>query len=178
MIDPRTFRLWFYRALLVLLIGIITFVHMLPLSTLPAPFPGPDLILGLVFAWVLRRPEYVPVLLVAVLFFLIGMIKQSPPGLHAALVVLGVEFLRQRAGVRDRAFLAEWGMVAGVMAMILLGERLILTVMLVEQVSFGKAVLRYLMSVAAYPVIAGITVFVLRVRQVMPGEADAVRHGL
>ncbi len=177
MIDPRTFRLWFYRALLVLLIGMITFVLMLPLSTLPAAFPGPDLMLVLVFAWVLRRPEYVPTPLVAGLFFLVDMLFLNPPGLRAALVVLGLEFLRRRAGMRDRPFLAEWGLVAGVVAAILLGERLILTVFLVEQVSFGKIVLRFLMTAAAYPLVAAVTVFVFRVRHIMPGEADALRHG-
>ncbi len=178
MIDPRTLRLWFYRALLVLLIGMITFALMLPLSTLPAAFPGPDLMLVLVFAWVMRRPEYVPAFLVAALFFLVDMLFQNPPGLRAALVVLGVEFLRQRSGNRDRPYLVEWAMVVGVMAAILLAERLILSVFLVEQVSFGKQVLRFLMSAAIYPLVAGISVLVFRVRHIMPGEADALRSGL
>ncbi len=178
MIDPRTFRLWFYRALLVWLVAMITFILMLPLSTLPATFPGPDLVLVLVFAWLLRRPEYVPTPLVAALFFLIDMLFQNPPGLRAALVVLGLEFLRRRAGAHDRSFLAEWAMVAAVMAAIMLGERLILAIFLVEQVSFGKTVLRLLMSAAAYPLVVWVSVFVLRVRRVMPGEADALRQGL
>ena len=178
MIDPRTFRMWFYRALLVLLVGMITFVLMLPLSTLPATFPGPDLILVLIFAWVLRRPEYVPAPLVAAIIFLIDMLFQNPPGLRAALVVIGLEFLRRRAGAADRPFPMEWGMVVGVMAAILLGERLILSLFLVEQVSFGKAVIRFLMSAMAYPLVAGVSVFVFRVRPVMPGEADALRQGL
>ncbi len=177
MIDPRSFRRWFYQALLVLLFGMITFMHMLPLSTLPAAFPGPDLLLLLVFAWVLRRPEYVPVLLVAPMFFLTDMLLLNPPGLHAGLVVLGLEFLRRRAGMRDRPFLAEWALVAGTMAAILLTERLVLALLLVEQVSFGKQVLRYLVSLAAYPLVAAFTVFVLRVRHVLPGEAEALRQG-
>jgi len=170
--------MWYFRTLLVLLIGVITFVLMLPLSTLPVAFPGPDVALVLVFAWVLRRPEYVPAPVVAVVFFLIDMLFQNPPGLRAALVVLGLEFLRRRAGANDRPFLVEWGLVVGVLAAILLAERLVLSILLVEQVSFGKAVIRFLMSALIYPLIAGITVFVFRVRQVMPGEADALRQGL
>lgn len=178
MIDPRSFRLWFYRALLVWLIGMITFVLMLPLSSIPASFPGPDLALVLVFTWVLRRPEYVPTPLVAALFFLIDMLIQNPPGLRAALVVLGLEFLRRRAGGHDRSFLGEWAMVAAVMAAIMLGERLILAIFLVEQVSFGQTVLRLLMSAVAYPLVVGVSTFVFRVRRVMPGEVDALRQGL
>jgi len=51
-------------------------------------------------------------------------------------------------------------------------------VFLVEQVSFGKQVLRFLMSAAIYPLVAGISVLVFRVRHIMPGEADALRSGL
>ncbi len=179
MIDPLTFRRWFYRLLLVLLAAGITFIRMLPLSTLPAALPGPDLLLALVFAWVLRRPEYVPAALVALIFFLTDMLMQAPPGLRAGLVVMGLEFLRVRAsGAQDRSFLMEWGLVAMVMAAILLGERLVLAVFLVEQVSFGKEVLRLLMSVALYPLVVAVSVFVLGVRRVMPGEADALRQGL
>ena len=177
MIDPQTLRRWFYRLLLLLLVGLVTFARILPLPTLPVTFPGPDLLLLMVFAWVLRRPEYVPVLLVALLFFLADMLMLNPPGLHAGLVVLGSEFLRRRAGIHDRPFLAEWAMVAGTMAAILLAERLVLTVLFVEQVSFGKQVLRYLVSVAAYPPVVAVTVYVLRVRHVMPGEAEALRQG-
>jgi len=40
-------------------------VRILPLSTEPGSVPGPDVVLCLTFAWVLRRPEYVPALLIA-----------------------------------------------------------------------------------------------------------------
>ena len=178
MIDPRTFRLWFYRLLLVMLVGAITFLRMLPLSTLPPGLPGPDLVLGFTFAWVLRRPEYAPVVLVAALFFLIDLLMQNPPGLRAALVVIGVEYLRRRAPTsQDRSFLMEWWLVALVMAAILLGERLVLNLFLVDRVSFGKEVLRLLMSAAFYPVVVAVTVYLLRVRRALPGEAEALRQG-
>ncbi|HHL20777.1 MAG TPA: rod shape-determining protein MreD [Aliiroseovarius sp.] len=179
MIDPITFRTWFYRVLLVILVALITFVYMLPISTLPASFPGPDLPLALVYAWVMRRPEYVPALLVAVLFFLIGILAQEPPGLRPALILIGLEYLRGRAqATTDRPFAMEWGMVFAVMAAILLAERVVLTVLLVEQVSFGKSVLRLLVTGAAYPVVVAISVYLFRVRRALPGEADALRSGL
>ncbi len=175
MVDPLKLRMWFYWALLVALAGLVIFVAMLPLSTLPAGWPGPDLLLALVCAWVLRRPEYVPVGLVAALFFLTDMLTLQPPGLRAALVVLAVEFLRRRAG-QERPFVLEWGLVALVLGAVMLGERLVLGLALVDQVSFGKAALRLIATILAYPLVVAVSVWVLRVRRIQPGEADALRY--
>ncbi len=179
MIDPLTLRMWLYRMLLVGLAGLITFVHILPLSNNSGGLPGPDLVLSMVLAWVIRRPEYVPVYIVALLVFLIDMLSQHPPGLRAALVVLGLEFLRQRqAGSTDMPFVAEWILVVLVMAGIVLGERLVLAVFLVEQVSLGKTLLRLVISGATYPIVVAFSIYVLGVRRLQPGEADALRHGV
>lgn len=179
MVDPLTFRLWMYRLLLVTLVGLITFVHILPKSGIPNGLPGPDLVLALIFAWVMRRPEYVPVLIVAMLVFLIDMLSQNPPGLRVVLVIFGLEFLRQRkAGTTDIPFAAEWALVILVMGGIVLGERLVLAVFLVEQVSFGKTLLRLIISVATYPVVVMVSMYVFGVRRVQPGEADALRQGI
>ena len=42
---------------------------------------GPDLLIAFAFAWSLRRPEYVPSLLLALLFLLADLLLQRPPGL-------------------------------------------------------------------------------------------------
>ncbi|HGG06381.1 MAG TPA: rod shape-determining protein MreD [Aliiroseovarius sp.] len=179
MIDPITFRLWSYRVLLLAMAFVITFIQLLPLSDGYGGLPGPDLFLALVFAWVVRRPEYVPVALVAVIVFLMDMLFQSPPGLRAALVVMGLEFLRRRAmQMRDMPFALEWGLVVAVLALVMLGERLVLAVFFVDQVSFGKSVLRLLITMATYPVVAAFSVYVLGVRRLQPGDADALRRGI
>ena len=176
MIDPRTFRLWGYRLLFVLIGGVLTFVLILPLSLRTGLIPGPDLMLALIFAWSLRRPEYVPILLVAGLVFLTDMLMQNPPGLRAALVLLGLEFLRGRGGGPDMPFAAEWSLVIAIMSLILLGERLVLGVFMVEQVSFGKSILRLVVTAATYPLVVAVSVYLFRVRRVAPGEADALRQ--
>lgn len=179
MIDPLTLRMWLYRVLLVSLAGAITFVHILPISNNPGGLPGPDLVLSMVLAWVIRRPEYVPVYIVALLIFLIDMLSLHAPGLRAALVVLGLEFLRQRqAGSTDMPFAAEWVLVVLVMAAIVLSERVVLAVFMVEQVSFGKTILRLVISCATYPIVVAFSVYVLGVRRMQPGEADALRQGI
>ena len=75
---------------------------------------GPDLMLAFTFAWVLRRPDYVPVLLIAAIFLLEDMLLMRPPGLWTA-----DRADRDRDPARSREprprempFMAEWAMVA------------------------------------------------------------------
>jgi hypothetical protein len=52
--------------------------------------------LALTFAWVLRRPEFVPPLLIAAMILLGDLMFHRPPGLWAALVLVTAETLRVR----------------------------------------------------------------------------------
>lgn len=177
MIDALTLRRWLYWLLLAILVFTVVFVQILPLSHGTSRLPGPDLILCTIMAWTLRRPDYVPVLLVAALVFMTDMLFQRPPGLRAALVVLGLEFLRNRSSLSgERSFAMEWGLVAAAMAMIMLGERVVLGLFMVDQVSFASAVLRLFMSALFYPVVVVVSVHVLGVRRTLPGDADALRQ--
>lgn len=167
-----------YQALLAGLVGLYVFICLLPLSAQAARIPGPDLVTTLIFAWVLRRPDYVPVLLVAGLIFLADMLFQRPPGLRTALTLLGVEFLRARGALnRDMPFAVEWLSVGVVMLAILLGERLVLGLFVVEQASFGRSLLQVVTSVVFYPLVVLASVALFGVRRVLPGEAEGLRGG-
>ncbi len=177
MIDRLTLHRWLYRLLLLALASVVVFIRMLPMDVGVVRWPGPDLLLCLVFAWVMRRPDYVPALLAAAIFLTTDMLFQRPPGLWPALVVLGLEFLRTRDPLsRDLPFAVEWGLVAGVMVAMLLAERLLLGLFMVTQVSFGLSVLRLVMTVAVYPAVVLVTTQVLGVRKLQPGATDAMRQ--
>ena len=179
MIDPQSLRIWLYRLVFLVLAGMLTFYLILPLSFIPSRLPGPDLLLALAFAWVLRRPEYVPVLLVAAIVFMTDMLQLNPPGLRAALVVIGLEYLRRRGALATVVpFAVEWGLVLAVLGMILLGQRMVLALFMVEQVSFGKEVLRLIATWGVYPLVVAFSVYILGVRRTQPGEAEALRQGL
>ena len=62
----------------------------------PGRLPGPDIILLIALSWIVMRPDYVPVLLLAVVFLLTDLLLMRPPGLWTALAVLAGEFLRNR----------------------------------------------------------------------------------
>ena len=65
MAELLTSRNWLMQGMFLVLCLLIVFFHLLPLTTLPARWPTPDLIICLAFAWGMRRPDYVPVLLLA-----------------------------------------------------------------------------------------------------------------
>lgn len=174
MIDPVTARRWTYRALFVALAALLLFLRLLPLSTLPARIPGPDLMLCITFAWVLRRPDFVPAVAIVAVFVIEDMLAMRPPGLWALFVLLGSEFLRDRAGaMRGLPFLAEWATVTAVMAIMLLANRLVLALVMVPQTGLGPTLLQLLATVAAYPLVVAASHLALGLRA--PGELDGMR---
>lgn len=179
MAEPVTSRPLGYWSLFVALAALWLFVRILPLSTLPASLPGPDLLLCLTFAWVLRRPAYMPALLVAAVFLIEDLVLMRPPGLWALLVVLGTEFLRQRqALLREVTFPTEWALVAGVALSMLVIERVVLFMLMVPQPGLGPALLQMIFTLLAYPLVVGISHVILKVRKPATGEVDALGRPL
>lgn len=175
MVDPRTTRRWGYRALYLGLCGALMFLHILPVDLVAGRWPGPDLMLCLTFAWVLRRPRFVPVWLIAAVFLLADMLYMRPPGLWAALVVVAVEILRARESqYRETAFSVEWATVAAALAAITLADRAILALTMVDQVSLWLALLQLVFTVLVYPLVVVVSRVVFGVRRITPGELDAL----
>ena len=155
------------------------FVQILPLDLSAGRWPGPDLLVAIAFVWVLRRPNYVPVLLVGVTILIADLLFLRPPGLWAGLVVLGLEFLRSREQLsRDLPFLFEWMLVAGVLATMSVACRIILTIFVVAQPSFGLTVIQLLATILYYPLVVLASRYVFGVRKVAPGEVDQLGHAI
>lgn len=175
MIDPRATRRWLYRGLYLAACSLLIFMHILPVDLQAGRVPGPDLMICLTFAWVLRRPRFVPTLLIAFIFLVTDMLYMRPPGLWTALVVIGVEVLRSREQpTRETPFMVEWGMVAAVLTVITLAYRLILWLTMVPQVSLGLTLLELIFTLLAYPVVVFVSRALLGVRKIAPGELDAL----
>lgn len=164
---------WRGRALFLCLAAALMFLQLLPLSTGSGGLPGPDLLLCLALAWVLRRPDYVPPLLVAAVFLIEDMLVMRPPGLWAAITLVAVEMLRRRAQpVRDMPFVVEWGLVGGVLVAMTLAYRLALALAMAPQDGLGLTLVQLVMTFLFYPVVSFVTQFVFRVRKVAPGSVD------
>lgn len=174
MIDPATLHRLGFATLFLVLGAFAIFFRMLPVGPMTGGWPPPDVIVLFGFAWVLRRPDFVPVLLFAALMLVSELMFLAPPGPGAALAVIGLEALRGRAWLlREQTFVVEWVTVGAVLTLMFLAERTLLAVFFVEQAPFGLSLIGQLVNVAAYPLLVAISVWAFRVRRLAPGEHAA-----
>lgn len=166
-------------ALWLALAGVWMFSRMLPLNIGGQGWPLPDLLLIMTLGWVLRRPAHLPALAIGLVWLVEDLLTLRPPGLWALMVLAGTEFLRARhAMVREINLGLEWAIVAGVMAAMWLGNRLILAIVMVPNVPLDLSLVQLLATVALYPVAVFVLHFVLRVRKPATGELDELGRRL
>lgn len=150
---------------------------LLPLSPGRIAWPGPDLLMAVTLAWVLRRPEQVPVLTVALVMLAADILLFRPLGLGAALAVVATEVARrQQQRWRAQGFLVEWLRVAILMGLMVLAERVIRTLFLVPATlaplpPLGSEALRLIATIAAYPLVVALLA-ALGLRHAAPGALD------
>lgn len=179
MIDPLILRAWILRALFVSLALAVFFFKFLPINLLPAGWPGPDLLALLAFAWVLRRPEYLPLLLVVGVFLASDLLFMRPPGLWTALMVMGVEFLRARRQIsHEQTFLTEWAVVAIVYLVQTTAYYSILALTFSGLPEMAPVAIGTIGTLILYPLVVVLSHFGLGVRQMTPTEADAAARRL
>jgi rod shape-determining protein MreD len=173
--EVSLIRLWLMRLGFVFLALGILFFQLLPLETTPRRWAGPDLLLGFAFAWVLRRPEYTPALMIAALFLVSDLMLGRPPGLYAALAMIAFNNLGGRSpSLRAMPFTVEWITVAAAIAAVMLGHRLILALLIVDLPALGLTLIQLAMTVLFYPLIVLLSRYVFGLRAVGLGEVNAL----
>lgn len=175
--ETVTARVWGFRALFVALVLLVIFVRFLPFQTGTAAWPGPDILVALIFAWTLRRPAYVPVLLVALAVLLSDLVFHRPPGLWSALVVLSCEALRARSdGLRDVPFPMEWLTVAVILGGATILYRVFHTIFVLDLEPLSTATIQYVMTLIVYPFVVLVSRYAFDIRKAAPGEVDERGH--
>lgn len=174
--DRFFVRTWVFRGLFLTACSVIILIQLLPLSTVPPRIPAPNVLPVLTFAWVLRRPEYVPIGLVAVVFLLADFFFMRPPGLWAALIVAGAEVLRTRGlAFREMPFVFEWALVAVVLAVATLVNQVVLFVTVSQAPRLGPSLIQMVLTVALYPAAVIVTQLLFKVRR--PTSSELTKHG-
>ena len=190
MIDGATREVWAHRILFVVLALVFLFFRLLPLGEVIAPcgpeatgcrlmawfshMPGPDLLLCIIFAWTMRRPDYLPVLLIAAVVLLEDLIMLRPPGLWTGLVVLVSEIIRSRVALtRELNFGVEWLLVSAIMVVMLIVYRMAFGLVLLPQPPFGFAMVQVSWSILCYPLVVFLSRVVLDLYKPGMGEVDA-----
>lgn len=170
---------WSGRLTYILLAFVLILAPLLPLNTVPRSYATPDILLLVTAAWAARRPDTLPAPLVAAVFLLADFLFQRPPGLQAALVLLLTEWLRTRSPrLRKGSFLGEWVAVGTGIAVLGLVNRAVLALLMTPQPHLGLTLTQLILTIALYPVIAGVAHMALGLRRPAQGEVDALGHRL
>lgn len=171
MSEHNAARPWTMRIAFLALVVVILFFHMLPLQTATGGWIWPDLILAFALAWSVRRPDFVPVVLLAGCFLLADLLLQRPPGLWAVLALVAcAQMQHQSRTLRDASLATELMSAAAWIVGVGLGYRIILAILLVETPSLAPALLQIVMTVIAYPVVVAITHVLMGVRKSTPHD--------
>ena len=166
-------EIWLHRMVFLTVVLVLLLVRMLPLDTTAGHVPGPDLLICLIFAWMVRRPEYLSAPMIAAVVLVEDLLLMRPPGLWAALVLVGAEFIRARSALtRELSFGVEWLLVAGVMMGVFAANRLLLGLAFVDQPAFGMGLVQILWSVLAYPAVVAFSRYGLDLHKPATGEID------
>lgn len=169
----RPSHLFAYRATFAGLISLVALIQLLPIHPGPGGIPGPDVILLIAFSWIIMRPDYVPVLLFAVMFLLADLLLMRPPGLWTALAILAGEFLRGRqAQLRVASFPVEWAVVAGLVAAMTLINAVVLAIFNVDQPGLWTSVIRLTFTILCYPLVVILAGRAFGVRKISALDQD------
>lgn len=175
MAEARGTQTWLYRALYVVLCMAILFAHLLPLDTLPRTWAPPEIMMCLTFAWVVRRPDYVPVMLIAAVFLLSDLLLLRPPGLWTALIVISSEYLRSRVlSLRDTPFPFEFGIVLLITLICFVVYRIGLSIVLVQQAQLSIFLTQVFFTCIAYSAVVAVSHFVLGVRKTSATDINTI----
>lgn len=140
-------------------LGIVAIhIPLVPVGHAADRIANPDLLFCLLCAWVVRRPEAVPLLLVLALGLLGDFILGRAPGPGALGLVLATEHLRSR---RPGSFPAEWLRAAALFAAILAGTAVLLALSLAPPPGSEALARHWLATAIAYPMVAAALHFAL-----------------
>lgn len=177
MVDPKNARRIGHYAIFAALAAVTMFLSLLPVNPTTGGIPGPDMMVAFTFAWLMRRPDYVPALLIVAVFVVEDLMFWRPVGLWPLIVLGGTEFVRSRVRPgRHMPLLAEAALVAFVTLAMVLANRLILGLVMVEQPPLTPELLRWLVTLIAYPFVVALSELAFGLRRPTPGETASGRR--
>jgi len=171
MAEQADSRTWANRGVFVLLAFMLIVVDLVPLDMRPSLWASPDLLLAATLAWVARKPTFVPVLVIAMLFLMTDFLFMRPPGLWAALVVIFTEVIRrQNYDFRNMPLLVEWGTVAFGIVAITIANRVVLAIVMAPQAPLALTLIELVATILVYPLVVLVAHFAFGVSRTSPGE--------
>lgn len=164
-------------AFLIALGLVAIYVPLVPFSLAAEDGGPPDLLFCLVIAWILRRPDTAPLVLVLTLGLLADVLNSRPIGLGALALVLSSELFRaQRSLLVGVPFILEWIAVALTLVAAGLCAFLVLKVTFMDGPSVRQLVTHALVTALFYPVVVVVLHWMIGIRapeaRPQPGRLD------
>lgn len=167
---------WGFRALFACTAFAYMFFSLLPFGSDAATIPAPEVMLCVTFAWILRRPDYVPVWLLVALVLMADVLLMRPLGLWTLMVLLASEYLRRRVDFSEvHTFGAELILVSALIAATFAAESVALSLLLAEGGPLTGRILQAISTIVFYPIVVVFSKLV-GVRRLAPGELDTLGH--
>lgn len=140
-------------------------VEAAPLGHAADAWPSPDLLFCIVAYWSLRRPHSVPLLAVFAAGLVRDLLTDAPVGAGTLTLILASEALKAAARpLARRGVGAEWLAVAGAFAATLLLQWLMVLLTLAHPAYLVELGRQWLVTLAVYPLLAGVFRWLFRVR--------------
>jgi len=175
MTEATGFHLWSMRGLFMGLTLFLLLAELLPLQTVPRAWAAPDLIFCFALVWSARRPDLVPIWLLALVFILADLMLFRPPGLLAALMLVACFNLQSNpARVRSSGFMTEWFRAALMIVAVAAGDRLLSALFLLPLPPLSLVTFQVIGTALFYPVAVIVSATVFGVRLSSPSDLDAL----
>lgn len=171
--KERKHQKWTIPVCFLLFSFALVFINLVPQNLTPARFAGPDLVMATSLAIVMRRPDLLPVWVIAVAVLMADFLLSRPLGLSAFVTVVASEIVRaNRHSFLDMFFLMEWFIVGLLVVMAALAQQFLLSFVLMPGHAWGSVFAQALLTILCYPVMvmAGNIFFGIKRRTVHDGQ--------
>lgn len=177
--DITPWQFWLRRAGFIAIATMFILQALIPLDLTANRLPGPDVLYCVTMAYIIRRPEFVPLWAIFFVFFLRDILSMAPLGIWTLLVITSTEIVRSNLqAFREYFFGIEWLWIAGIFGAILLTQQLILSITLSFTPTFVDLALQFFFTAAIYPVIVAFMKYGFRIECPAAGKTDAKGHKL
>ncbi|MGR3468264.1 MAG: rod shape-determining protein MreD [Shimia sp.] len=164
---------WSIAVLYVLTALALLFVNLIPLQTAPVGWVGPDALMVLTLALVVRRPDAMPVALIVGVSLFADLVLGRVPGLWTLLLLIAAESLRRRhEDLIETNYAVELIAVSLAMTLVVGGYIAALSLLGPDPVNGGLLLQQLALSVVLYPLLSGGLYLLAGVRKSAPGETD------
>ena len=152
MAEERSNSWWLIPTGYALFGFLLIFIALVPQSLIPNRFSGPNLILALSFAMVIRRSRILPVWLVALVALIGDFMLSRPLGLNTFLTVIAVEIIRaNRLSFLDMFFMMEWLFIGLMIIIMALAQQFMLGFVLLPGFPWVTVLWQVSLTILCYP---------------------------